>query len=327
VLGFFRTNQLAANLFLIIYVLVLRTSGLFATEVWEPSSAGVLSHVAYNYVGTHGWLPDLISLILVLLQALLLNILSARFRVSREVTMFPGLFYILLMSTLPSFLHLSPVLMGNTFLILAISNLFNAYNKSSVADSIFNIGFWIGVASLFYFSNFAFLLLAIFGLATLRNIRISEVLMIIIGMITPLFLTGTIFFISNDWSNFYQTTFLTEFNYWNFEWVEHWSNYVPVVLFGILILTVFGSANIYFQKQSIRSQKNIQILYYFLIISLLTVFIQKEVRVEQLLLLAIPLSLMLPLNFLEFRKREIGSGIHLAWLIGILFLQYRLLFM
>ena len=143
--------------------MVLRTSGLFATEVWEPSSAGVLSHVAYNYLGTHGWLPDLISLILVLLQALLLNILSARFRVSREVTMFPGLFYILLMSTLPSFLHLSPVLMGNTFLILAISSLFNAYNKSSVADSIFNIGFWIGVASLFYFSNFAFLSNALYA--------------------------------------------------------------------------------------------------------------------------------------------------------------------
>ena len=326
-LGFFRTNQLAANLFLIIYVLVLRTSGLFATEVWEPSSAGVLSQVVYSYVGTHGWLPDLLSLILVLIQALLLNVLSARFRISREVTMFPGLFYILLMSTLPSFLHLSPVVMGNTFLIFAMSNLFDAYKKSSVADSIFNVGFWISMASLFYFSNFVFLLLAILGLAALRNIRISEIFMVIIGMMAPLLLTGTIYYLSDDWSNFHQTTFLTEFSFWNFEWVEHWSNYVPVVLFGFLILTVLGSVNIYFQKQSIRSQKNIQILYYFIIISLLTVFIQKEIRLEQLLLLAIPLSLMLPLNFLEFRKREIGSGIHLVWLIGIMFLQYRLLFM
>ena len=326
-LGFFRTNQLAANLFLIIYVLVLRTSGLFATEIWEPSSTGMLSHVVYGYVGTHGWLPDLIALVLVLLQALLLNVLSARYRVSKEVSMFPGVFYILLMSTLPSFLHLSPVLMGNTFLIAAISSLFNAYKKSSVAGSIFNVGFWIGMASLFYFSNFAFLLLAILGLATLRNIRINEIFMIIVGAITPLFLTGTIFYLLDDFSNFYQTTFINGFGFWNFEGVDHWSNYVPVVLFGILVLIVFGSGNIYFQKQSIRSQKNIQVLYYFIIISLLTVLIQKEVRVEQLLLLAIPLSLMLPLNFLEFRKREIGSGIHLGWLIGILFLQYRLLFM
>lgn len=326
-LGFFRTNQLAANLFLIIYVLVMRSSGLFATEVWEPSSAGVLSHFVYDHVGTHGWLPDLISLILVLLQALLLNVLSARFRVSKEVTMFPGVFYILLMSTLPSFLHLSPVLMGNTFLIVGLSSLFNAYKKSSVAGSIFNVGFWFGMASLFYFSNFAFLILAILGLATLRNIRINEIFMIIVGMITPLFLTGTIYYLLDDWSNFYQTTFINSFGFWNFVWVDHWSNYVPPVLFGILILVIFGSGNIYFQKQSIRSQQNIQVLYYFIIISLLTVLIQKEVRLEQLFLLAIPLSLMLPLNFLEFRKKEIGSGIHLGWLIAILFLQYWLLFM
>jgi hypothetical protein len=305
----------------------MRTSGLFATEVWEPSSAGVFSHAVYNYVGTHGWLPDLIALILILLQALLLNVLSARFRVSKEVTMFPGVFYILLTSTLPSFLHLSPVVIGNTFLIVGLSSLFNAYKKSSVAGSIFNVGFWFGMASLFYFSNFAFLLLAIFGLATLRNIRINEIFMVIVGMIAPLFLTGTIFYLLDDWSYFYQTTFINGFGFWNFEWVDHWSNYVPPVIFGILVLIVIGSANIYFQKQSIRSQKNIQILYYFIIISLLTVLMQKEVRIEQLLLLAIPLSLMLPLNFLDFRKKEIGSGIHLGWLISILFLQYRLLFM
>lgn len=305
----------------------MRTSGLLATEVWEPSSAGILSNVVYGYVGTNGWLPDLIALILILLQALLLNVLSARFRVSKEVTMFPGVFYILLTSTLPSFLHLSPVVMGNTFLIIGLSSLFNSYKKTSVAGSIFNVGFWFGMASLFYFSNFAFILLAIFGMATLRSIRINEIFMIIVGMIAPLFLLGTIFYLLDDLNNFYQTTFIQGFGFWNFVWVEHWSNYIPVVLFGMLILIIFGSGNIYFQKQSIRTQKNIQVLYYFVIISFLTVLIQKEVRIEQLLLLAIPFSLMLPLNFLEFRKREIGSGIHLAWLIGILFLHYRLLFM
>ena len=151
--------------------------------------------------------------------------------------------------------------------------------------------------------------------------------MIVVGLITPLFLTGTIFYILDDWSNFYQTTFINGFGFWNFEGVRHWSNIVPIALFSILILTVLASGNIYFQKQSIRSQKNIQILYYFIVISLLTVFIQKGIRLEQFLLLAIPLSLMLPLNFLEFRKKEVGSGIHLAWMIGILFLQYRLMFM
>lgn len=327
VLGFFRTNQLAANLLLIIYVLVLRASGLFASDVWEPNSAGILSQLAYDYVGTQGWLPDLIALVLVLLQALLLNVMAARFRISKEVTMYPGVFYILLMSTIPSFLHLSPVLMGNTFLILAISSLFNSYKKASSADSIFNVGFWLGIASLFYFSNFAFLLLAILGLATLRRFRLSEFLMILIGAFTPIFLAGTIAFINGTWESFLPVTFSEEFGFLSFEWEYHWSNYVPLVLFVFLTILVFLSFNSYFQKQSIRSQKNIQVLYYFIIISVLTVFFQKGIRLEQLLLLAIPLSLLLPLNFLNFKRKEIGSGLHLAWMIGVLFLQYRLLFM
>ena len=187
-LGIFRTNQLAANLLLIFYVILLRGSGLFVTEAYEPTSAGVLSDFVYGYVGTSGWLPNLVALFLVLLQALLLNVLAARFRVSKEVTMFPGVFYILLMSTVPEFFHLSPMLMGNTFLILAVSSLFNAYKKSSMADSIFNIGLWIGVAILFYYSNFIYLFLSILGLATIRNFRVNEFFMVLIGGIVPLFL-------------------------------------------------------------------------------------------------------------------------------------------
>lgn len=326
-LGLFRTNQLAANLLLIIYVLVLRVSGLIADQPWEPNSTGVLSNLVYDYVGTHGWLPDLLAMILVLIQAFLLNILSARFRMSKEVTMFPGVFYVLLMSTIPDFLHLSPMLMGNTFLIIALTNMFKTMKATSSADSIFNVGFWISVAGLFYFSNFLFLLFAIFGLSTLRNFKINEFFMVLVGGLVPIFLGGTIAFFNDSLLNFYQVTFFEEFGCLDFIRKAHWSNYVAIGVFGLLVLTGFFSLNIYFQKQNIRSQKMIQVLYYFIIFSILTIFIQKRVGLEQLLLLSIPLALMLPLNFLSFRKKDIGTGLHAVWLIGILFLQYHLLFM
>jgi len=327
VLGIFRTNQLAANLLLIIYVLVLRVSGLIAVQSWEPSSAGVLSNLVYDYVGTHGWLPDLLAIVLILIQAFLLNILSARFRISKEVTMFPGVFYILLMSTIPDFLHLSPILMGNTFLILALSNMFTTVKVQSSADSIFNVGFWLSVAGLFYFSNFLFLLFAIFGLSTLRNFRVNEFFMVIVGGLVPLFLGGTIAFFNDSFLSFYQISFFEGFGTLDFLWQTHWSNYVALGVFGLLILIGFLSFNVYFQKQNIRSQKIIQVLYYFIIFSLLTIFIQKGIRLEQLLLLSIPLALMLPLNFVNFRKKDIGTGIHAVWFVGVLFLQYNLLFM
>ncbi len=327
-LGFFRTNQLAANLLLIIYVIVLYIAGLFAASTWEiNSTGGVLSQVIFDYVGTQGMLPRIFTIVLVLFQALLLNILAARFRVSEEVTMYPGVFYLLLMSTLPEFQNLSPIIIGNTFLILAISALLNSYKKSSSADSIFNIGFWVGMASLCYFSNFAFILLAVFGLATIRNMRVKELFMVFIGILVPLFLAGTIAFWNDAWRSFWQATFVEQFGILDFRFEAHWKNYVPVILFGLLTLIIFFSFNSYFQKKKIRTQKNIQVLYYFIIIAILTIFLQKEITITQFQLLAIPLALLLPLSFLSFKRKEIGSGLHMAWLIGVLFLQYRLLFM
>ena len=327
-LGFFRTNQLAANLLLIIYVIVLYIAGFFAANTWEAgASGGVLSQLLYDYVGTQGMAPKMISIGLVLLQAFLLNILAARFRISQEVTMYPGVFYLLFMSTLPEFQNLTPVLIGNTFLILAVSSLFDSYKKTSSADTIFNVGFWIGIASLCYFSNFAFILLAIFGLSTIRNLRINELLMIIIGVIVPLFLAGAVAYWNDSFDSFIRITFGEQFGVLDFVWDAHWKNYVPLILFGLATIISFFSFNTYFQKQGIRSQKNIQVLYYFIIIAILTIFLQKEITIDRIQLLAIPLALLLPLNFLNFKRKEIGSGLHMAWLIGILFLQYRLLFM
>jgi len=295
-------------------------------EEYEPTSAGVLSEFVYGYVGTSGWLPNLLAMILVLLQALLLNVLAARFRVSKEVTMFPGVFYILLMSTVPEFFHLSPVLMGNTFLILGISSLFNAYKKSSMADSIFNVGLWIGVAILFYYSNFIYLFLSILGLATIRNFRVNEFFMVLIGGIVPLFLGGVMMYLKDDLSGFFQTTFTDSFGFFDFQISKSLESYVPLILFGLLILVVLGSGAILSQKQHIRTQKNIRILFYFIFLTVLTILFQKGIRIDQLQLLVIPLSLLVSLVFLSFKKKEIASGLHWVWLIGVLFLQYRLLF-
>ena len=324
-LGFFRTNQLGANLFLIVYLIVLRLSGFLFPSEWTPSEAGLLSQHVYQGVGTNGWLPSLIALFLVLCQAFLINLLAARFRISKEVTMIPGVCYILLMSTMPDFLKLTPVLMGNTILIFVIMSLFQTYKKSSVSGSIFNTGFWIGMASLFYFSNIVFVLFAIIGLATLRALRINEIFMIIIGAFIPYFLAGTFAFLVDALPEFHHLQIIDNLGFLNFDWTLNWQNYTTLGIFGILSLIAFFSFGTYFQKQSIQAQKYIHVLYYFMLVSVLTILIQKGIRPSHLMLLAIPLSLLLPLNFLSFKNKNLASTLHLVWMILVLAIQYKIL--
>ena len=316
---------MGANLWLVFYIVIIRLSVFLFPMEWAPSQSGILSYHAYDAVGTNGWLSSLTAILLILVQAFLINLLSARFRISKEVTMIPGAFYILMMSTMPDFLKLTPVLLGNTFLILALMNLFQTHKKSSVAGSVFNSGFWIGVASLFYFSNIVFVLLAIAGVATLRALRLSELLMVIIGAIIPYFLAGTMAFLIDNLSIFHHLQIEDNLGFLSFDWQPVWQNYATLGIFGFLSLIAFASFGTYFQKQSIQAQRYIQILYYFIIIATLTVFVQQGIRPSHLMLLAIPLSLLLPLNFLSLKNKNLASTIHIIWVILVLGIQYKIL--
>ena len=66
------------------------------------------------------------------------NIIIAKFRMASSVSLFPGLFYVLLVSMLPEFLTLSPALLANTFFIIAIWELFETYRKNEVSGNIVN---------------------------------------------------------------------------------------------------------------------------------------------------------------------------------------------
>jgi hypothetical protein len=186
VLSLFRTNQFISNTLLVFYALLLRGLVFFlpAREV-SMSHPGIISKMVYGWIGQSGWLPDLVALLLVLLQALLVNVIVAKYRMARTVSLYPGVFYILIVSSFPDFLHLSPVLMANTFLLLVLYELFDSYKKYTAAGSLYNIGLWLGVAALFYYSMLAILIAAIIGFSIVRSFKVREVLMILFGLISP----------------------------------------------------------------------------------------------------------------------------------------------
>ena len=77
-------------------------------------------------------------MLLVVLQAIMLNTVVNNYKMGRELTYFTALCYILLASAIPEFLYLSPALMGNTFLIIALAEMFKWYRKFEASASIFN---------------------------------------------------------------------------------------------------------------------------------------------------------------------------------------------
>ena len=323
-LQFFRTNQFFANILLLFYALALKLYIFFVPTTEYITSKGVLANLTEQIVPTTGIGSEVFSMFLILLQAIILNYLVSQYRIGKEVTLFAGMIYILLALGIPGLAHWSPVLLANTFFIMAIVNLFAAYKKSSVMGSIFNVGFWTAVASLFYFSFIWFFIMVFIGLGVLRSFRFKEQLTVLIGFLIPYFLTAVGFFCFSRLSDFWQQQFTSNLGFLHFQQAEDYMTFVKLGLVLLLVLISLFSYGSYMQKQNIQVQKKIDVLFWAMLFAGLTIFFQQQVHLSHLLLIAPSLAIFISLNLLSLNNRPAELA-HLFLLFIMLYFQYGIL--
>ena len=322
-LALFRTNQFAVNVLLILYTLIIR-GALFIVPAndWSPSDAGVLSEFLYAAVGTTGLLPELVACLLIFIQAIIVNMMVGRNRLASQITLFPGLFYILIASSLPEFLHLSPVLIANTFYLVAVWELFGIYHKTGSTGRLFNAGLWIGVASLCYFSFLTFLLLGIISIALLRAFRLSEIMSFLSGIFVPFFLSCVYFFVVDQLPAYWQTFDAFDFSIYKGSAAANWETYTKLGFFGLLVLIAIFNYSNYTSKKELKAQKQIGILFWSLLLGGFSIIFPPVLPLEHLLILALPLGIFMALNFLNL-KPATAELLHTILFFSILLMHFK----
>ena len=323
-LGLFRTNQLLANIFLLPYVVLLHLHlFIFPEQVVEtPFENGILSYWVLIFLGSNHLVSNIITILLLFIQGIMINVLVINNRLSREISLLPGVFYVLLASSIPTFLPLNPLLIANTFFILFLIALLSVYKKTTVAGTILNIGFWIGLASLAYFSYIALLFWGMIGLNILRAFKIKERLMLLSGLFIPLFLLGVYFF----WQDQLPVYFTQEF-FLRKNWIELIAgleayDYLFLSFFILLSIVTLLSYGQYTSKQNIQVQKKINILFWSIPTFILSLLFSPIPGLVNLLFLTVPLGILLSINMVYLKKGS-AETIHLILLAAILFLQYK----
>lgn len=316
----FRTNQIFTNVLLVFYILLLRFSVFIADFEWFASGEGLFSKIVYDGIGSQTIWAQIVSILLLLIQGFLVNSIVVGNRMSNEANLFPGVFYVLISSALPDFLYLSPVLIGNTFVLIALVELFSIYKVPSCADRIFNVGFWIGIAGLFYFPFLMFFIFVFAGLNILRAFNIRERLMAFVGLIMPYLLVALYFYATGRLEVFWEIHFTKNFGFFNFG-SGGVNVSVKLVLFALLLIYVIFENRSYFAKKNIQVQKKISILYWILISALIGAFFQNNLSFEHFLMLAPPLGIFLGFSFTNM-KSQWAESIHFLLVIGALALQF-----
>ncbi|MEZ5055690.1 MAG: hypothetical protein R2879_01500 [Saprospiraceae bacterium] len=322
-LSIFRTNQLLTGFLYIFYLVILRLPGYIFPELRVQSSytGGYFSNWLESLFGSGFWWLEIFLIVLLVVQAFLINVMVQEHRITKEVTLFPGLFYLLIMNSDPAFFQASGPIIANSFLIFAMWQMMDIYRKPACADSIFNIGLSIGISSLFYFSTIVLILWVILGLNTLRAFKIKEFLIFLAGMLTPYLLAMTWFFWTDQLQDFTGQHFSNHFGFNGIPYIDSLMDYWVNLLVLILVVTVFLSGRIYFMKQNIPIQKKITISQWMLFFLLISIFVQFNFEWEHWMILGLPLGLFISMNFLHWKK-GFAESVHFVWVVIILFLQF-----
>lgn len=241
-----------------------------------------------NSTGTNSAvLFSMLSIALLFAQAFMVNYMVNEYRMTTRPSFFPAMAYLLITSLLPEWNYLSSPLVACTLIIWAFIKVFRLYNLSSTKGEVFNIGLIIGLSSYIYFPAAAFVICLLFGILILIPFRPNEIILFLMGFLTPYYFYGAYLFL-NDQLSF--ASFL-----------PHISVQVPVVKSSIflavatvLLAVPFLIGGYFIQahmhKMLIQVRKNWSILLLYILLAFFIPFINTYTSFNNWVLIAAPFA-------------------------------------
>lgn len=302
------------------YVFLVRIHSLIYPVVNAPSTDHTLITNGFLNTFSSPLSQNIVACIFIFFQAVLINRMVIQHRISRHITLFPGVFYILLTSFLPEYSFFSEYLIANTFFIIALSEFMKIYLKSHKISNIFNSGvlLFIGVAIVPEMS--LLLLFGILAIIILNALNILNILQYVGGVVISLLLLIGTHYLLNDqlWSDTLLMKPAMEDSVWN----VYSQNYRLFILVICCILLALIGYNTYNVKKSINAQRKIDMLYFFLLFAVIPYFFNYDLAPDRILPIFIPISIFAAMSFLDIRNNVLAEFLHLLILAGLFMLHF-----
>jgi hypothetical protein len=156
-----------------------------------------------------GWnrpvlLYRVMALMLLLIQALRLNNVLNRADVHPERGYLAALTYLVVGSLTTELDELSPLLLGHTFIVFALSALLPTSREGYDNRRLFRAGFLVGLAALCYLPLALFVVLGLFAVLIFAANSFRSALLLVCGFLSPYALVATVFLYVGALPNFLQ---------------------------------------------------------------------------------------------------------------------------
>ena len=177
---------------------------LLYRDIWDSISP--LSAVVYwglnalfgrSQIVLHG-----AATIVSIFQIVYVNYIANTRDVYSDRTFWPGLVYMLFLHLSFDCLTLSPMLMATSFLLLAFGTLIRQMERRGATDEVFEVGFYIGIAALFYLPSALFILWAALSLLLFTGATFRQHSLSAFGFLFPLAVTVLYYYLSDGLDEF-----------------------------------------------------------------------------------------------------------------------------
>ncbi|GAB3861332.1 hypothetical protein GCM10028822_40640 [Hymenobacter terrigena] len=150
------------------------------------------------------WLYRMVALGLLFIQGLRLNLVFNRYDVHPERGYVAALTYLLVGSVSTDLDALSPLLLGNTFIVFALSALLPTSREGYDNRRLFRAGFLIGLGALCYLPLSLFVIVGLFAVVIFAANSFRSSLLLLCGFFFPYALVATFFFYTDALPGFVQ---------------------------------------------------------------------------------------------------------------------------
>jgi hypothetical protein len=166
-------------------------------------SDGLIAYLLLHFIKP---LPSMALIVLfqliILSQAIRLNILLSKFKMFQQISYLPAFTYIILTGLFPYWDVISSGLVANSLVIWILVKLLRLYDQNQPKTLEFNIGLIVGISILLYEPIAILIPVVLFALIIIRPFKISEWLVLIMGILLPFYFIFTYVFLSGNLSDF-----------------------------------------------------------------------------------------------------------------------------
>lgn len=297
----------------------LSSGAAMYTDVWNDTGpvAALVYWLIDLIVGRSHLTYTILSIVLVLYQALVFNNFLLRIKAYKENTYVPAMFYVLLTNVFFDMTSLPPALIMLTFLMPATRNVFiHLENRTKRDEVILSIGIYLGLAGLCLLPAVLFIIPVLLAFATFTGTVLRRYLMLLIGLVLPFMAASAYYYWQDALPSFYTNYFYSAFNYDNTYYLSYYSLLIIVAV--PMVFLVAGLLKTFSTPQFNNSQTRVQQSMLFMLITAVLVYVISNKKSPYQFLPMVPFTAFYLSHYFLLLRRKLLLEIQFAALVFLI---------